>query len=117
MFQASDKDQVAAEDSNRTNFDLNLGLKAAEGDRETKSRNAEQDEVGDQPDKVSSGKNMEMKFATNSEPPNKLKRKAVAADLKTRVWPISLALFSLFFYKNFWCNEQEAYAAPSLVHN
>ncbi|CAL9072593.1 unnamed protein product [Musa textilis] len=80
MFQASDKD----DDINQTNLDLNLGLKATDGDLETKSRNTKQDE-GDQPVKASTSEGAATKTTTNSETHNKLKRKAVTPDLEMRV--------------------------------
>lgn len=80
MFQASDKD----DDINQTNLDLNLGLKATDGDLETKSRHTKQDE-GDQLVKASTREGAAMKTTTNSETHKKLKRKAVTPDLEMRV--------------------------------
>ncbi|CAL9190666.1 unnamed protein product [Musa hybrid cultivar] len=78
--QASDKD----DDINQTNLDLNLGLKATDGDLETKSRNTKQDE-GDQLVKASTREGAAMKTTTNSETHKKLKRKAVTPDLEMKV--------------------------------
>lgn len=84
LFQASDMEQNSADDNILANLDLNLGLKATYNERETKSRNSGPDE-GDQVEKINLSEDMEMNNGTDSEVPNKLKRKAVAPDLEMRV--------------------------------
>ncbi|XP_042402193.1 uncharacterized protein LOC121992106 [Zingiber officinale] len=73
----SDTEQNSADDNNLANLDLNLGLKATYNERETKSRNSGSDE-GDQVEKINLDEEIEMNNRTDSEVPNKLKRKKLS---------------------------------------
>ncbi|KAG6499106.1 hypothetical protein ZIOFF_038862 [Zingiber officinale] len=76
-LEVSDTEQNSADDNNLANLDLNLGLKATYNERETKSRNNVSDE-GDQVEKINLDEEIEMNNRTDSEVPNKLKRKKLS---------------------------------------
>ncbi|XP_077216964.1 uncharacterized protein LOC143851424 [Tasmannia lanceolata] len=80
--QASSKGQSAPQDLNETSLDLSLGLKARnEGNDPRMSDQSE----GGQLERLSSGGDIEMKPATNSEGENRTKRKSMVPDLEMRV--------------------------------
>ncbi|XP_077221221.1 uncharacterized protein LOC143854956 [Tasmannia lanceolata] len=80
--QASNKGQSAPQHLNETNLDLNLGLKARdEGNDPTMTDQSESVQL----ERVSSGVDIEMKPAKNSEGENRTKRKSMTPDLEMRV--------------------------------